>query len=153
MAFNRDSTLDTSLGTGEWHGELRMAPPYGSGIAWPIKRELTWARPGREITVQAISLLAREIWTGGLSDGTTLRFIDNTSDQSRAYVAATRERDTGKDIALFTGSWFKRANRNRHHALVQLKTLATLGAYVAATRARATAQDIAHWFGGLKRPS
>ena len=61
MAFNRDSSLDISLGSGD--------------------------------TV------------GGVSDGTTLWFIDRDDDEAQAYVAATRARDSAKDIDLGTGSW------------------------------------------------
>ena len=38
-------------------------------------------------------------WQGGVSDGTTLWFVNNSSDNAVAYVAATRARDSDKDIS------------------------------------------------------
>ena len=52
---------------------------------------------GRDIS------LGTEIWQGGVSDGTTLWFVN--TDTARAYVAATGARDSGKDISLGTGTW------------------------------------------------
>ena len=66
MAFNRDSSLDISLGGGNWQG--------------------------------------------GCSDGTTLWFIRSSIGLGKrvAYVAATRARDSAKDINLGTGSLARR---------------------------------------------
>ena len=49
-------------------------------------------------------------WTDCTNDGTTLWFIDNTSNYARAYVASTRARDSGKDINLGSGGWYGVAN-------------------------------------------
>ena len=119
MAFNRDSSLDISLGIGS------------SGLA-------------------------------ACSDGTTLWFVEFSAErsftgQAVAYVAATRARDSAKDIALGAGSWQGAAlltvSRSGSWRTRQLTGFAR--AYVAATRARDAAKDInlgaGGWRGGVLR--
>ena len=81
-------------------------------------------------------------WTGGLSDGTTLWFIHNQGNtyRARAYVAATRAPDPGKDIALTARSGW-RAGVSDGTTLWFVND-AGARAYVAATRARDSAKDI-----------
>ena len=116
-----------------------------------MKRGPTWPRPGRGIQAKDISL-GTGSWQGGLSDGTTLWFVDTTANQARAYVAATRARDSAKDIALGTGSWGGGASDGITLWFVD-NTADQARAYVAATRARDSAKDIAlgtgSWAGGL----
>ena len=44
-------------------------------------------------------------WNGGVSNGTTIWFIDNGTNMARAYIAATRVRDATLDIDLGTGNF------------------------------------------------
>ena len=44
-------------------------------------------------------------WRGGVSDGTTLWFVENDNSIAIAYNASTQARDSSKDISLGTGSW------------------------------------------------
>ena len=91
-------------------------------------------------------------WTGGVSDGTTLWFVNFTGNQAVAYVAATRARDSAKDIALLAGDFAGGLSDGTTLWFVDF-TLNQARAYVAATRARDSAKDIAlgtgSWQGGL----
>ena len=104
MAFNRDSSLDISLGAGSWSG----GASDGTTL-WFVNRTNDQARCLRSRDQARDSAkdiaLGTGAWTGGASDGTTLWFVDDTSNQAIAYVAATRARDAAKDIALGTGAW------------------------------------------------
>ena len=45
------------------------------------------------------------IWSGGLSDGTTGWFVNDTADMAVAYRLSDQSRDAAKDIALGLGLW------------------------------------------------
>ena len=54
----------------------------------------------------AMITLGAGFWVGGVSDGTTLWFIDaNTPDTAFAYNASTRARDASRDITLGASNW------------------------------------------------
>ena len=44
-------------------------------------------------------------WVGGVSDGTTVRFINNSSDRALAWNAGTGVRDEDNDIDLGIANW------------------------------------------------
>ena len=96
-----------------------------------------------------ISLGAGARWTGGASDGTTLWFVSHdVGDQAIAYVAATRARDSGKDIDLPVARnkpgmaefpmavtlWFVKGLDDRRSII----------AYLASDQSRQSADDITH---------
>ena len=92
-------------------------------------------------------------WEGGASDGTTLWFVDRDTNQARAYVAATRARDSAKDICTRRGRLGRRVLLTAPHS-GSWRTRATKRvAYVAATRAQDSAKDISlgtgSWTGGV----
>ena len=90
---------------------------------------------GRDIS------LGTGTWRGGVSDGTTLWFVnDTTSAIARAYTAATQARDSGRDISLGSGSWTGAVSDGTTLWFVDLN--GTARAYVAATQARDSGKDI-----------
>ena len=90
----------------------------------------------------------------GLSDGTTLWFVDDRyGNEARAYVAATRARDSAKDISLRHGKLARRLLSDGTTLWFVDSRATSARAYVAATRARDSAKDIdlgtGSWTGGL----
>ena len=85
MAFNRDSSLDISLGSGAWSG----GASDGTTL-WFVDNTADEARAyvaatqardsGKDID------LGTGAWQGGLSDGTTLWFVDTTGDDTRGLT-------------------------------------------------------------------
>ena len=86
-------------------------------------------------------------WGGGVSDGTTLWFVDNTADEARCLRSCNQSaRDSAKDIDLATGEldmartsdgttlWFV----DRHG------TDEDIIAYLASDQSRQAADDITH---------
>ena len=96
---------------------------------------------GQEIPGRDISLGSGN-WSGAVSDGTTLWFIDNdVPDFARAYTASTRVRDSSKDISLSIGNW--RGAVSDGTTLWFLDGNADFArAYTASTRARDSSKDI-----------
>ena len=147
MAFNRDSTLDISLGTGSWGGGCSDGTTL-----WFVDDTVNWARAYVAATrardsAKDIDFEGSGAWNGGLSDGTTLWFVDDAINEARAYVAATRARDSAKDIALGTGIWSGGLSDGTTLWFVDNES-DEARAYVAATRARDSAKDIALGTGG-----
>ena len=151
MAFNRDSSLDIDLGTGNWRGGVSDGTTL-----WFVDDTSDQARAYVAATrardaAKDISLGPGE-WQGGASDGITLWFLNNTSAEAVAYVAATRARDAAKDISLGTGGWEGGVSDGTTLWLIN-SSGAEAVAYVAATRARDAAKDISlgsgNWQGGI----
>ena len=89
-----------------------------------------------------VSLAATGFWTGAASDGTTLWFVENNADVALAYVAATRARDSAKDIALGTGDWH--GGLSDGTTLWFIKNFDGGIAYLASDQSRQAADDITH---------
>ena len=87
--------------------------------------------------------MAQETWTGGVSDGITLWFVDRDTNVAVAYVAATGARDaTTGFISLGGGTWNGGASDGTTLWFVNSGTGNEARAYVAATQARDSAKDI-----------
>ena len=91
-------------------------------------------------------------WEGGVSDGTTIWFVDDGADMAVAYVAATGVRDSTKDINLGGGSWAGGVSDGTTIWFIE-SSFTKAVAYVAATRVRDSTKDITLgsgiWQGGV----
>ena len=151
VATERDSGRDISLGYG-YNGEAVFRTALRYGLLWTVhltQRGHTQRRHGQGMPVRTISLGSGS-WNGAVSDGTTLWFVDNTSNRARAYVAATQARDSGRDISLGTVSWLGGVSDGTTLWFVN-DTSNTARAYVAATQARDSWQGHIAWYGQLAR--
>ena len=93
-------------------------------------------------------------WNGGVSDGTTLWFIDQTNpDTAFAYNASTRARDATRDISLGSGDWVGGVSDGTTLWFINSISPDRAVAYTASTRARDATRDISlgnsSWNGGV----
>ena len=70
--------------------------------------------------------------------------MDSTNEQALAYVAATRARDSAKDIALGTGDWNGGVSDGTTLWFVKGGGDDEIIAYLASDQSRQTADDITH---------
>ena len=156
-----------AAGWGPWSAEVAATPRLASFVVsttgtmattWP------WDTPNGRVHIETdfrpartrdsakdISLGTGD-WTGGVSDGTTLWFVNSSSNQARAYNASTRARDSSKDISLATGSWTGGVSDGTTLWFV-FGNSDQARAYNASTRARDSAKDISlgtgNWTGSV----
>ena len=99
--------------------------------------------------------MGNSAWHGGVSDGTTLWFIDRSApDTAFAYNAATRARDASRDITLGNSEWEGGVSDGTTLWFITSTSPDTAFAYNAATRARDASRDItlalgSFWRGGV----
>ena len=103
------------------------------------------------------------VWTGGVSDGTTLWFVNGTDNKAVAYEEIAykangrddivmHSRDTSKDITLGAGSWHGAVSNGTTVWFVNNSAGKAI-AYTVSTRARDSSKDIdlgsGNWTGGV----
>ena len=161
-----------SVGTSSWLTSSVLAA--GDLLASPTQRHRftssqTWNWPYDDLERTSVVLFgptrptrdaSRDItlgnrnWVGGVSDGTTLWFIDSdTPDTAFAYNASTRARDATRDITLGLGNWRGGVSDGTTLWFINEVTPDTAFAYNASTRARDASRDIIlsnrTWQGGV----
>ena len=100
-------------------------------------------------------VLGNSVWVGGVSDGTTLWFISETTpDTAFAYTAATLARDASRDIALPSNvGWVGGVSDGTTLWFINTSTPDTAYAYNAATRAYDSSRNFTlgsgTWVGGV----
>ena len=106
---------------GSWAGGVHpTAQRFGLWYNFddPTRRLPTTPLPAPAIPAAISRWVRASTWKGAVSDGTTLWFINTKAPPTPPFAynaAATRARDTGRDILLGTGSTGKAACIRRHH--------------------------------------
>ena len=80
-------------------------------------------------------------WSSGVSDGTTVWFVDFSNDYARAFNVSTRVRDNSKDINLGSGYWSGGFSNGTTVWFVE-RYSGQVRAYNASTRVRDSSKDI-----------
>ena len=80
-------------------------------------------------------------WSSGVSDGTTVWFVDFSNDYARAFNVSTRVRDSSKDINLGSGYWSGGFSNGTTVWFVE-RYSGQVRAYNASTRVRDSSKDI-----------
>ena len=156
-----------SVGVSAWSGTVTVAS--GDLLAAPTQRHRfttsqTWNWPYDDLERAAALLyglgkavagdgsrnvsLGTGNWYGAMSDGTTVWFINDTSNTAVAYNASTQARDTSRDISLGSGGWQGGMSDGTTLWFVNDNTPDTAVAYNASTQARDTSRDISLALGG-----
>ena len=145
----RDTSKDINLGAANWYGAV-----FVNGTIWFVSDEndISFARAYTASTRERdpskdINLGSRGGNSSGVTDGTTVWFVDSQLDQAatdtaRAYVASTRARDSSKDINLGTGGRPHSATSDGTTLWFVDNVTNVARAYVASTRARDSSKDI-----------
>ena len=162
-----------SVGNSGWSGTVTVTS--GDLLDSPTQRHRftssqTWTWPYDDLERATVTLFGRDFidsnssrnivldnsnWQGGVSDGTTLWFIDTlpNPDMAVAYTAATRARDSSRDIALGNIGYVGGVSDGTTLWFITATNPDTAFAYNASTRARDSSRDItlgnSGWQGGV----
>ena len=114
----------------------------GSALAHTITESSGGVLSLNRVATLDITGLGNQMIHGGISDGTTIWFVNNTTRIAVAYSVTTRRADAPKNIALGTGNWSGACYDGTTLWFVD-RALSRAVAYNASTRTADTAKNIA----------